>query len=118
VDQPQVGPLPLEPVDRRLAAVGAAVVDHPKHPLRRTVRLHHHDLGDEACERLDPSGGLAAAEQPRPVDIPGGEVGQRAAAVVLVLDPHDPGSAGWQGGMAAAARLDGGVLVGRNSEAP
>jgi hypothetical protein len=94
--------------------VGAAVIDHPKHPLRRRVRLDGHDLLHQASERLDPGGGLAAAEQPPPVDLPRGEIGQRAATVVLVLDPHDPGPAGWQGRVAAAARLDGGLLIRRD----
>ena len=41
----------------------------------------------------------------------GGEVGHRAAAVVVVVDPHHPGLAGRQGGVAAAAGLDGGLLI-------
>ena len=41
----------------------------------------------------------------------GGQVGQRAAAVVFVLDAHDTTLAGRQGGVAAAAGLDGGLLV-------
>ena len=50
-------------------------------------------------ERFDPGGGLAAAVDLGPVDVVGGQVGQRAAAVVVVADPHHPGLArgrvGW-----------------------
>jgi hypothetical protein len=76
------------------------------------VGLGGHDLGDQPIERLDPGGGFAAAEQAGVVDIPGGQVGQRAAALVLVLDAHAAGLGGWQSGVAAAAGLDGGLLIG------
>jgi hypothetical protein len=66
--------------------VGAAVVDHPEHPLGGGVGLTGHDLVHQPIERLDPGGGLAAAEQVGMVDVPGGQIGQRAAALVLVLD--------------------------------
>jgi len=35
VNQAQGGPLALEPAGRGLAAVAAAVIDHPEHPPRR-----------------------------------------------------------------------------------
>lgn len=54
----------------------------------------------------------AAAEHLAAVDVPGGEVGQRSAAVVFVVDPYGAGLAGGQAGMAAAAGLDGGLLIG------
>ena len=46
------------------------------------------------------------------MDVVGGEVGQRAAAVVVVLDPHCPRPPGRHGGVAPAPDLDGGLLVG------
>jgi hypothetical protein len=48
------------------------------------------------------------------VHVVGGQVGQRAAAVVVVVDPHRARRAGHQRGMAAAPGLDGGLLVGRD----
>ena len=45
-----------------------------------------------------------AAEDTGAMDV---EVGQRAAAVVFVVDAHRPGLPGCQGRVAAAARLDG-----------
>src|SRR5215212_233691 len=113
VDQAQVPPAAFQPVDRGLAAVGAAIVDDPKHSLGRGVGLGGHDLGDQPAERVDASGGLAAAEQVGVVDIPGGQIRQRSAAVVFVLDAHTARWACWPGRMAAAARLDLGFLIGR-----
>ena len=46
------------------------------------------------------------------MDVPGGQVGQRAAAVVVVLDAHRTGFARRQGGVAAAPGLDRGLLIG------
>jgi hypothetical protein len=40
-----------------------------------------------------------------------GQVGQGAAAVVVVLDPHGAGLARGEGGVAAAAGLDRGLLI-------
>src|SRR6476659_8833553 len=41
----------------------------------------------------------------RAVHIVGGEVGHRAATVIVVVDPHHPGLPRWQGGVAAAPGL-------------
>lgn len=46
------------------------------------VGLGGHDLFDQGHERRDAGGGLAAAEDFRPVDVVGGQVGQRVAAAV------------------------------------
>ena len=64
----------------------AAVVDDPEHAPGRRVGLGGHDLLDEPPERLDPGLGLDAVEQVGVVDVPGGEVGERAAAAVFELD--------------------------------
>ena len=73
--------------------------------------LGHHLL-DQRGERNDAGGVLAAAVDLRAVHVVRGEIGHRAATVVVVVDPHHPGLARWQGGVAAAPRLDGGLLVG------
>lgn len=77
-------------VDGGLAAVGAAVVDHPENPAGRGVGLVGHDLVDQAHERVDAAGALAAAEDLGAVHVPGGQVAQGSAAVVLVLHAHRP----------------------------
>lgn len=45
------------------------------------------------------------------MDVVGGEVGQGAAASVLVVDPRGPGLSGGEGGVATATSLDRGLLV-------
>ncbi len=116
MDQPQGGPAVFEPVDAGLAAVGGAVVDHPEHPAGRGVGLAGHHLLDEPVERLDARGVFAAAEHLGAVHVPGGQVGQRAAAGVFVLDTHRPARRRWGGGVLADAGLDGGLLVGGDHE--
>src|SRR5204863_8214185 len=98
-------------VDGCLASVRRAVVDDPEHPVGAGVRFGGHDLLDKAGEGADAGARLAAAKHLAPVHIPSGQVGKRPAPVVFVLDAHHPGPAGCQGGVAAAAGLDGGLLV-------
>ena len=93
------------------AAVGGAVVDDPEDAFGGLVGFLAHDLLGQSHERLYAAAGCAAAVQAGLVDVVGGEVGQRPAAVVLVLDAHDPTLARGQGGVAAAAGLDGGLLI-------
>ena len=78
---------------------------------RAGVRLGGHDLGDQPGERLDPGGGLHPADHVGPVDVVGGQILQRALALVLVLDPHHSGLARRQGGVAATPGLDRGLLI-------
>ncbi len=92
------------------------VVDDPEHPLRRGVGLARHHLLDEPAERDDAGGVLAAAEHLGPVHVVGGQVRQRPAPFILVLDTHQPCSPRRQGGVAAAACLDGGLLIGADHE--
>jgi hypothetical protein len=76
--------------------MAGAVVDDPEHPRGRGVGLGGHDLGDQAPERGDAGRRLAAAEQAGLVHVPGRQVGERPAALVLVLDPHRPRHTWWQ----------------------
>jgi hypothetical protein len=92
------------------------VVHDPKDALGGNVGLHAHDLFDQTTERLDPVFGLATAEEPATMDIPGGQVDQRSATLVLVLEAHYPSGSWPSGGVLAEARLDGGLLVGANDE--
>ena len=108
--------LALEPLDRGLTTVRGAVVDDPEHAPRRAVRLDAHDLADQPPERLDAGLGLAAPEQPGPVDVPGGEVLEGPAALVLELDPHDPACRRRQGRVTADAGLDARLLIGADHE--
>jgi hypothetical protein len=111
VDQGGGGPRLGHAVDGCLAAVGGTVVDHPEHPPGAGVRFDRHDLFDQAGERGDAGGRLAPAEDLAAVGVPGGQVGQGTAPLVLVLDPHRASQPGWQSRVAAAAGLDGGLLI-------
>jgi hypothetical protein len=55
---------------------------------------------------------LGAAEDLGPVHVPGGEVLERAAPLVLELDPHLPARSGREGWVTTGSGLDGGLLVG------
>ena len=92
--------------------MGGPVVHNPEHPVRAGVRLGGHHLLGQPEERRDPGGVLAPAGHPSAVDIPGGQVGHGAAPLVVVLDAHRAGLARRQGGVAAAAGLDRGLLIG------
>jgi hypothetical protein len=96
--------------------MATAVVHNPEHPLGGGVRLRRHDLLDQAAKRRGPAGGFAAAEELGAVNVPGGQVGQRPAAFVLVLDAHPSGGSRGDGGVGAEACLDGGLLVGADDE--
>ncbi len=75
----------LEALDRRSARVRGAVVDDPEDALCRGVGLLGHHPGDQASEGLDPGLLLDPIEEASVVDVPGGEVGERAAAPILEL---------------------------------
>src|SRR5215475_5166081 len=112
VDENDVGPFGLEPIDGGLSAMGGAVVDGPEDATGGAIGLLVHDLGDETLKRGNAGLLLALAEQFGAMDIPGGDIGPSAAAGVLVLDVHWPAAGRWQRGMLALAGLDGGLLVG------
>jgi hypothetical protein len=74
-------------------------------PSARGVGLGAHELLDQPAERLDPSLGLAAAEDARVMNIPGGQMGQRAAALVFELDQRRAARSGRDRRVAAGKRL-------------
>src|SRR5215204_1017419 len=78
------------------------------------VGLHAHHLLYQPTERLDAVLRLATTEKLRPLHVPGSQVGQSPLAFVLVLHPHEPLLGARQGGLAAMASLDRGLLVGRD----
>jgi hypothetical protein len=76
-----------------------------------------HDLLDEAAEGLDPGLGLDPVEEAGVVDVPGGEVGERAAPLVLELVQRRAVRSGGDGRVAAPERLQLGLLNGANAVA-
>jgi hypothetical protein len=96
-----------------IAAVRGAVVDDHEHASGFAVRLDGHELLDELVERDDPVLGGAAIEQLGAARVPGGEVTQSAASLVLVLDalPALDALRGRERGVLARSRLDRGLLI-------
>jgi hypothetical protein len=91
------------PVEGALSTVGGAVVHDPEHPLGAGVWLGGHGLGDQPAERLDPGRGLQPADH-------------LGAVHVVSRDAHHPRLVDREAGMAAAAGLDGGLLIGAEDE--
>src|SRR5215208_6378189 len=113
VDEAQVGPFSLQTLHRSLTPMRGAVVHDPEHAIGGGVGLLFHRLLDQPPEGFDAVLRLTTTEKLRPVNIPGGQVGQCSFALVVVLHPHGGVRSGWQGRVAAATGLDGGLLVGR-----
>ena len=90
-----------------------AVVDDHEHALRLAVWLDAHELLDQRVERDDPVLRRAAIEQLRASGVPGGQVAQRTASFVLVLDalPALDAAGGGQRRVLALPGLDRGFLV-------
>ncbi len=106
----------LEPADAGGTAMRGAVVQDPEDAVGVVVRGLGHDLGDEALERRDAGRGLAAAEELGAMDVPGGQVGPGAPAVIFVFHPHGRPRLRGAGRMAAHPGLDAGLLVGAEHE--
>jgi hypothetical protein len=92
--------------------MGTAVVDDPVHGPGRGIRLDGHHLLNETAERVDPVLGFDAVEQVGVVDVPAGELGERAVAFVLELDPGGLPRGGRPCRVAAAEGLQLRLLVG------
>ncbi len=122
VDEDEVGPAPLEPLDRLTAAVGGAVVDDPEDAARGGVGLLGHHPPDESIEGDDPAAGFRAAEDARAsaaaaADVEGGQVGERPSALVGVLDSLAARARSRRQRLVdAPARLDRRLLVGADHE--
>jgi len=116
VDQAQVLVGALETVDRGLTGVRGPVVDDPEHPVGRGIGLLPHHFLHQAAEGLDPGLLLDPAEEIGVVDVPGGEIGQGAAAAVLELAERWASGHWGKGRVAAAERLQLGLLVGRDHQ--
>ena len=104
----------LKALHRSLTPMRGAIVHDPKHPICGGVGLLFHDLIDQPTERLDTVLSLTTTEKLRPVNIPGGQIGQSSFALIFVFDPHEPLLGARQGGLAATSSLNGGLLIGRD----
>ena len=97
VDEDQVRPASLEPLDRGLPTVGGAVVNDPEHAAGGGVGLFGHHLPNEPVKRFDPALGLRAPEHAAAAHVPGSQVGERPATLIGVLDSLATSEArGWR----------------------
>jgi hypothetical protein len=78
MDEPQIGEGPFQTLHRGISSVRGTIVHHPEDPIRRGVGLLSHHLIYQPTEGLDPIFRFAAAKELGAMDIPGGQIGQRA----------------------------------------
>src|SRR5579859_4373991 len=76
--------------------MGGPVVHDPEHPVRAGTWLGGHHLPGQPGEGRDPGRAPAPAGHLPAADVPGGQVGQGAAAFVVVLDTHRAERYRWQ----------------------
>ena len=86
MNQNNIWPSGSEPVSRPPATMGGAIIGDKEYAARGTIRLLPHDLSDKAFERGDAGLALTPPEQPGAIDIPGGEISQRAGSRIFVFD--------------------------------
>jgi len=116
VDEVQIRPTSLEPVDAALSAVRRAVVDDPKDATSRAIRFSAHDLVDQSIEGGDSGVAFTATEELGSVDIPGGQVSPGPLALVVMFDSHGSPRHRPSRGVNASSGLDAGFLVCRDDE--
>ena len=98
-----------------LAPGGRTVIHDPKDTCGATVRLLLHHLRDQAPERFNARRRFTPPPAEPAADIPGGQVLQGSAALVLMLDPAATPRGGRQTGMAAQPRLDTALFSGADN---
>jgi hypothetical protein len=116
VDQHDRGPRRAQAVGSFFAAVGGTVICNPEDAPRRAIGFNRHNLVYEAVKWLDAGGVLAAAEELGAMNIPGGQVRARTAALVFLFNAGAAARCCGQRGMYADARLDAGFLVRRQDK--
>src|SRR5574337_853816 len=95
-----------------VAAVRSAVISDPEDASRRTIRFLGHDLVEQSTKGFDSRGGFAPPEDLGTMNVPGGQIGPGAQALVLMFEAHGATGRGGQRGVLTRARLDAGFLVG------
>src|ERR1700733_6458524 len=103
---------------RRLTAMRGAIIYDPEDPVGRAVGLCSHELLDQSAKRLDSGLSLAPAHDSPTSDIPGSQVLQSPASLVLALDAHGAPRGGRQCLVAADPGLDAGFLIRTDDVAP
>jgi len=105
-----------QPLNGFVAAVIGAVVDDDEDAGRVLVLRAAQDLAGQVHERLDAVGAGGGGEHLAGVHVQGGEQGEGALALVLVLVADGPAGRGGQRGVQAAAGVD--LRLGVNGQDP
>lgn len=92
----------LEALAGGSAAVAAAVIDDPEDARCRAIGLLGHHRRNQAVEGGDAGGWFTAPGDAAAPHVPGGEIGQRPAAGLLVFHAHRLAGAGRAGRAAPA----------------
>ena len=114
VKRNDVGPLGPQSAVAAAAPMGGAVVHDPEHAASRTIGFLGHDLGDQALEGRNASGGLTASEDPGAPNIPGCQVGKSASAGIGMFDAGGVARCRREARMFPPPGLDAGFFVGRH----
>jgi hypothetical protein len=96
--------------------VSRSIVHNPENSTRFLVWRTLHDLIDEPVEGSDSALSLTTAKQFRPMHVQRRQIGPRSTTLVFMFDFHGRTRSGWQRCVAAATRLNAGLLVGRQDE--
>ena len=107
----EAGPDSLKSDDGGIPAMHRAIVEDEEDTMGRPVRWLRQDLRDESIEGRNAGPGLAATEEPGPMHVPSGEVGQRTTPLVFMFDPRRLARPSRPRGMGPYPRLDAGLLV-------
>src|SRR5262245_31818343 len=101
-----------QPLLRGGTAMRRAVVDNPEQPFPRPIGFLCQHLLDQPAKGCNTGSRFTPAHDIAPADVPGGQILQGTLALVFVLNTGRSTWRGRQGGMATAASLDAGLLVG------
>src|SRR5215813_6520939 len=101
-----------QPLLRGGTAMRRAVVYHPKQPFPRPIGFLCQHLLDQLAKGFNTRPRFTPAHDISPAYVPGGQILQGPLALVFVFNIGRAARRGRQGGMATAAGLDAGFLVG------
>jgi hypothetical protein len=78
-----------------LPAMGGAVIGDPEDTVGRAIGLLLHDQVDQVVEGVDAGGGPTEADHFGPSDVPGGEIGEGALALIAQSTRRQRPGVGW-----------------------
>src|SRR6266446_8976366 len=101
-----------QPLLRGVTAMRRAIVHDPKQPFTRPIGFLSQHLLDQPAKGFNTGRKFTSAYDVPPADVPSCQILQGTTALVFILDISRSARRGRQGGMATAAGLDTGLLIG------